>query len=134
MILTAIVNFETAKLLKEKEFESVNSNRLHRSYYNYLGEYRGDVTDYIVAKVGKLDTKPFESVDAPSIGQAVDWLFEEYGIWIIANIDIQDRWYFELFNIKSKRNSEILPDNEYWFNSPTEAYEAAINYCLTNLI
>lgn len=78
-----------------------------------------------------------KGIDMPiktTIADVVMQLYEKHGIWIVVNITITDKWYFELFNLKEKRNGEILPDDEYWFNSPKQAYEAAIEYCLTKLI
>jgi len=71
---------------------------------------------------------------SPTIADVVMWLYKKHEIWIVVNISIQDMWYFELFNLKTKRNSEILTDDEYWLNSPTEAYSEAILYTLKNLI
>jgi hypothetical protein len=132
MILTAVVDFETAKLLRDKEFENKNPNKLRRSYYNHLGEYRGDVTEYLRALVRKEDTKPFESVDAPTIGQVVDWLFEEHGIWITVCVIGSDGFGYWLHN---KDRERLNPGNQggYWL-LPTKAYEAAITHCLEQLI
>ncbi len=126
MILSAAVDFETAKLLRDKEFENTTPNKLHRSYYNHLGEYRGDVSEYIRAKVGGLDTKPFESVDAPTIGQVVDWLFEKHGIWV----EVRKSYLLDKF-VSVTKNPRVELSSE---DSPKEAYEAAITYCLEELI
>ena len=126
MILTAIVDFETAKLLKDKEFENKNPNKLHKSYYNHLGEYRGDVTEYLRALVRKEDAKPFESVDAPTIGQVVDWLFEEHGIWI----EVRKSYLLDKF-VAVTKNPRVELSSE---DTPKEAYESAITYCLEKLI
>jgi hypothetical protein len=126
MILTAVVNFETAKLLRDKEFENKNPNKLRRSYYNHLGEYRGDVTEYIRAKVCGSDTKPFESVDAPTIGQVVDWLFEEHGIWI----EVRKSYLLDKF-VAVTKNPRVELSSE---DTPIKAYEAAITHCLEKLI
>lgn len=134
MILSAPVSFKLAKLLKRKRYKNTTPNKLSRPYYNHLGVLNGDMTEYITAYIAKKNTKHLLSIDAPTIGEIVDWLFEEYKIWIIINIDIRNRWYFELYNLKDKRNAEILIDNEYYFNSPIKSYEAAITYCLNKLI
>jgi hypothetical protein len=51
-------------------------------------------------------------------------------------VSIDGTWYFELFNLKDKRNAEIEIPYEItgYHNSPEEAYEAAIEYTLENLI
>jgi len=126
MILAATVDFETSKLLRDKEFENTTPHRLYRSYYNHLGEYRGDVSEYIRARVGGLDTKPFESVDAPTIGQVVDWLYEKHGIWV--TVDFNSKVWYQIINID---NNRII---QGFHPSPKVSYEAAINHCLTKLI
>lgn len=78
-----------------------------------------------------------KGIDTPvrtTIADVVMILYRDYGIWIIVNIAIDNKWYFELFNLKDKRNAEILPEDEYWYNSPIEVYEASILYTLKNLI
>ena len=126
MILSAVVDFETSKLLRDKEFENTTPNKLRRSYYNHLGEYRGDVSEYIRARVGGLDTKPFESVDAPTIGQVVDWLYEKHGIWV----EVRKSYLLDKF-VAVTKNPRVELSSEA---SPKEAYEAAITYCLTEII
>lgn len=62
------------------------------------------------------------------------WLYEKHGIWIVVNLDLVGRWYYDTYTIK-----DGLPNHNTYkkierFNSPTEAYEAAIIYTLKNLI
>jgi hypothetical protein len=61
------------------------------------------------------------------------WLCEEYGIWTVVNVNIMGSWYFEHFDLKEKRNAQFKPTDTH-YDSLTEAYEAAITYCLNNLI
>jgi hypothetical protein len=116
------VSFPIAKLLKEKGFDK----RAEKRYGTQSGILYND------AVINDLEDTVFTA--APTIAEVVMWLYKKHEIWIVVNIDIQNRWYFELFNLKDKRNAEILPDDEYWFNTPTEAYEAGIEYVLKNLI
>jgi hypothetical protein len=121
------VNLPIAKLLKEKGFDELVNNYTSERDGNYFSNEKQTISYKNYNEIGG-------SYSRPTIAQVVMWLNEKHGIWVVVNIDIQNRWYFELFNLKDKRNAEILIDDEYWFNLPTEAYEAAIDYVLTNLI
>jgi hypothetical protein len=66
---------------------------------------------------------------------AVEWLRVNHGIWVSVNIAMDDKWYFELYNLKDKRNAEIIIEDENitdFHNSPKEAYSAAFDYILNN--
>lgn len=74
--------------------------------------------------------KEFTIHDKPTIADVIMWLYEKHGIWIYVNI-ATDFGYNETWAWNT-----INPDNKdiNGFNSPTEAYEAAILYTLNNLI
>ena len=68
----------------------------------------------------------------PTISEVVMWLYEKHDIWINVNWNVESgdiikngiKYYFYYFNdIEGNR-----------FQTPTEAYEAAIQYVLNNLI
>jgi hypothetical protein len=118
------INFELAKLLKEKGF---NIPQL----YFYID---GDIS-------WKVDnTRCRNQIEgeyaAPTISEVVMWLYEKHGIWISVidkNTD-QTEWEFQT---SKKGIGLVFSSGQYppkFYNSPTEAYEAAIEYCLTNLI
>lgn len=67
---------------------------------------------------------------APTIAEVVMWIFNKHSIWIYVNI-VADFGYNETWAWNT-----ISPDNKdiNGFNSPTEAYAAAIEYTLNNLI
>lgn len=121
-----LVSFEVAKLLKEAGFDVVTSliymtNReLNPLFENINNLKHSD------------GNNPF--ISAPTQQLAIDWIRVNFDIHILVNIAIDDRWYFESFNLKGKRNAEILTDEEYWFNTPEEAKEAALTYVLQDLI
>jgi hypothetical protein len=99
------VSFEIAKLLKEKGFDGIE-------------------IDYGLNQI--LNLKP-----APTIAEVVMWLYEKHGIWISPQPNepyIDNDWCFTVF--KDLKNNGSLEG----YNSPTEAYEAAINYVLLNLM
>ena len=91
------VTFETAKLAKEKGFFQ-ETNRLEIPYYNYKGEFKGDVSDWRIRKyIRGENTSDIEFVSAPTQSLLAKWLREKHNIHLIAykniNIDGYD-WCF----------------------------------------
>ena len=124
--MTTIVKFELAKLLKEKGY-----NNPTRDCYNVHGlsfsngwcEYIGDDFEFDgLVKANKLRK---EDTLAPTIAEVVIWLYEKHGIWI----SVEQNSF-----IGGGKSSFISNIKRVEYNSPTEAYESAIEYCLTNLI
>ncbi len=86
---------------------------------------------------------------SPTISDVVMWLYEKHGIWIeVSKLDgYQNLFFYTItgsngFNYGHKitviewdddKCDEMGYTNKYK-NSPTEAYEAAIEYTLNNLI
>ena len=67
------------------------------------------------------------------IMQVIMWLYEKHGIWIsVVQNEYLDKFQYTL--IQKKSNSWNIVDNDKLFNSPTEAYEAAIKHCLEKII
>ena len=75
------ISFETAKLAKEKGFYQ-EPNRRKVPYYNYKGEFNGDVTDFLRKYLREEDTSDVESVSAPTQSLLAKWLREKYDIEI----------------------------------------------------
>lgn len=137
------VNFELAKLLKEKGFDvPVRNYYLQKEKGNCLHEgfedsYWGDnrIVNWNKDVIG---IKPFEGfLSVPTIAEVVMWLYEKYGIWISVDVDINGRFRYIIRKYNNNdRAWEVknpISISEY-YNSPTEAYEAAIDYTLNNLI
>ena len=107
------VTFETAKLAKEKGFFQETS-RLEIPYYNYKGEFKGDVSDWRIRKyIRGEDTSDIEFVSAPTQSLLAKWLREEHNIHLIAykniNIDGYDWCYITtdgITNINSYKTYE----------------------------
>lgn len=156
--MRTVINFELAKLLKEKGF-------------NDLCENRFDVNGiYTATKLG-MHLQPnnySDSYAAPHISDVVDWLLEKHKIWIEVAIgkDCNYVWFDYYINssIKPRKDDELGEElieyeddpNEKWLNyettydsmiddkfeimgklnysTPKEAYLAAIEYTLNNLI
>lgn len=112
------ITFEIAKLLKEKRFDERSEPYRYNSY--------GELT-------------LLEGINAPAIADVIMWLYKKHGIWVQASISRYGIFYC---NILKKENIRSLDNPISWetqaqlndFNSPTEAYEAAIEYVLNNLI
>lgn len=134
------VNFELAKLLKEKGFDKP-------TFYYYENEKltepyleNGSSTD-VDFRVDLSDLKEHfnkwsKRVSAPTIAEVVMWLYEKYGIWI----SVQPTSVVGVFQFRTYHNNNGVM-SQHWndsmsknFNSPTEAYEAAIDYVLQKLI
>lgn len=133
------VSFEIAKLLKEKEFNENCSD-----YYTQTGNLNSDGWGDIIYEQGFGSGEPdrmlrFNYSDfnknqketcflCPTIAEVVMWLYEKHEIWI--GVEASDDFTMFCFRVRKKEVSRLSFD----YNSPTEAYEAAIEYTLNNLI
>ena len=129
------VNFEIAKLLKEKE--CVIKPLVLKNETDYVEGYEWDCEDE--NDTVKITEFQFEDHVCyfrylkPTIAEVVMWLYEKHGIWIGVDKSAGFDWW--------KFNIRILKDVGYAYgefgsdyNSPTEAYSAGIEYTLKNLI
>ena len=122
--MNAPVNFEIAKFLKEKEF-----NKPCKLYYKEDKKlYEGTVK--------WINSMSLEMISAPTITDVVMWLYEKHGIWISVVPYNDEELSQTLWENKIIHISDDYNDcSDYTFyHSPTEAYEAAIEYTLNNLI
>ena len=135
MIKEDYVSFETAKLLKEKGF---TENCIMR--YNRVGD--------LVEEAYKFNWN-FQTIDysAPTLQMAMKWLREEYNLFIeiqCYGCEANEKAHFEFSYVISEY---VQFDNKICttvgldekkaksqFKSYEEACEAAIEYCLKNLI
>lgn len=108
--MTEPVNFELAKLLKEKGFGIIK-------YSN-----------------SKNKTKSYR----PTIAETIMWLYKKHKIWIYVHKD--GGWWFPVIENYYDEDDQgtIIEDlsklDRNYFNKQTEAYEKAIEYTLKNLI
>ncbi len=148
------VNFELAKLLKEKGFDKRTTANWwilakdHSENYKKCLPYdeskiffAANETKYsdIVDIDGEKYHNAYHVLSAPTISDVVMWLYEKHGIWISVGIDtVFNKGKFCILLYKNRGLSlEHFPiENDKFspYNSPKEAYEAAIEYTLTNLI
>lgn len=118
------VSFEIAKLLKEKGFDWPTIE-----YYSLSGGiYR--FSEGIAGICGIL------SYPRPTQQMACDWVEKTYGFFIEVSrhIDINGNYhyFYMILDKECKYASSGTHDNNY--PSKYEAVEAALQYCLTNLI
>ena len=130
--MTTTVNFETSKLLKEKEFNIP-------TLYFYLD---GSLKYNHSIKPRNSNVLPGTmDVSAPTIAEVVYWIYSKYDIWISLIPDsssghkLLDRKFsvsIFRFNMNLNVQAEILrkDKNILYFNLPENAFEYAIEYIL----
>jgi hypothetical protein len=132
MITEDYVSFETAKLLKKKGF-----NYPCRVIYSP----KGIVKHYLKEEVYAHHLKGHKKL-CPTLQMAMKWLREVHKLYVevvpnpfnFEHQDIQDGWGCEVTHL-----SDLSYDGNYEFfqkkySTYEEACEAAIKYCLENLI
>ena len=79
-----------------------------------------------------------KDIDMPvktTITDVVMWLYEKHEIWIDSSFDGGALCFYYVINTSTnKEHANRINSLPIRFNSPTEAYEAAIIYTLKNLI
>ena len=122
------INFETAKLAKEKGFPQ-ETNRLEIPYYNYKGEFKGDVSDWRIRKYLRgEDTSDIEFVSAPTQSLLTKWLREEYNIIVLVDYEGIDGYYYKFYSYKEGNKNYDASDKNY--NTYEEAYEIGLQEAL----
>jgi len=121
MITEDYVSFEIAKLLKEKGFVC---------YYHYYYDKDGD----LLFSGCRVDTGKNEFV-APTLQMAMKWLRDEKGLYI--NVwaepkDFESNDFSTIYRMHVYNGASNSGTRE--FSKYEEACEAAIKYCLENLI
>lgn len=116
------VSFETAKLLKEREFSEP-------TYHDYDEKGRRWFEEVLVCH--NLEG----GIACPTLQMAMKWLREVYN----KSIEIRSQglkgtsigWIVEIYNLINQDEEFHHP---YTFSTYEEACEAAIKYCLENLV
>ena len=115
------VSFEIAKLLKEKGFDETA-----QKWYSTEGSCYYE--DEFINSRGSV---PSYCCEAPTISDVVMWLHKEHKnihIWISVDLEnYTDTWFYTI----SHNKSEVVFGN---YSGPIEAYEAAIEHVLNNMI
>jgi hypothetical protein len=120
-IIEDYVSFETAKLLIKKGFD-------------YSAEYESYYT--LGGTIVYFKDNPQDINIAPRITlqMAMKWLREIHDIFIKLEFDVDEdiQWHPSLALIKG--NKYIHTNELQWYDTYEQACEAAIKYCLKNLI
>lgn len=146
MSMNTLVSYPIAKMLKEKGFDLAtrhyyecalkSQKHKHDGYSGPFGWKKGELnlqTGYFLNNNATDFTSEgmWYSCSAPTIAEVVMWLYEKHGIWVsVVVIPFEKHFMFEysISNVKECLNQDGV------FNSPTEAYEIAIEYTLNKLI
>jgi hypothetical protein len=127
------LNFELSKLLKGKGFDSKCSHYYIDDFQNFKHDGKlyktglpNDIENENILQFVKRTKQP-HLCNAPTISQVVMWLYDKYDIWISVDSDADKTFYHTI-----SFDHHISEGLNY--NTPTEAYEAAIEYTLKNLI
>ena len=143
MITEDYVSFETAKLLKEKGFnEPTNEFFDGQKGLSKEKEIYGGVPDFGECCWNEdpfvhMGFPKFKTFAKPSIAQVIKWLREVHKIFIEISYDsheFENAPYFSL--ITNMNTNDYFKGHNLPGEKPTyeEACEAAIKYCLENLI
>ena len=128
MITEDYVSFEVAKLLKEKGFDWNTDKQFNSD--KIVGDY--NITDR--------SRYPERYLDAPALQMAMKWLREVHHLHCNIGYD-NVNWYWDVQTVckpvTEETSPKILPAIAtigFTYNTYEEACEAAIKYCLENLI
>lgn len=128
MITEDYVSFEVAKLLKEKGFEG-DINAYYHIWDN--GNRVCSVREFTHSEA------PYLYIPAPTHQMALKWLREVYHIFIFIDYVIPTKlsfeYTYEIYNMINGRSMAVSAFRDD-YETYEEAVEAAIKYCLTNLI
>ena len=136
------VTFEQAKLLKEKGFNMDIKSNL---YQTEKAVYKENEKLIINQNSRGGSICMFEGIyAAPEQHQVIEWLRINHGINVlpIENYrypdNIIERWKYQIVNNQEKDrdifNKKFYIESDFEFNSPQEAYSAAFDYILAELI
>ena len=132
MITEDYVSFEMAKLLKEKGF----NEKTYRCYNLCTEEHELSDTDDIALNNWELDN---DGVAAPTLQMAMKWLREKCYCHIVidytfkADANLSEEYVSYCYSVENAKTYVQCTYNE-WYSTYEEACDAAIKYCLENLI
>lgn len=159
VIKPTYVTFEQAKLLKEKGFDihmshyyfedsEFKEHSLKGSNGYYGDEYEVHLSQFnenwnnkwLTKKSGdrcfgcSKDRGYFETYSAPEQWQVVEWLRINHGIWVdvFPHSQLESWWCAQIYKGNNIKDFKDSPYKGY--KTPQEAYSAAIDYILKELI
>lgn len=122
MGLNKIVDFTTAKLLKEKRYNEQT-----------IDIYQDGEILRLKSTISNKEFMTSRNYSAPTIADVAMWLYEKYKIWIQVFI-LNKTFAWKVQDVNTLVITCLYAQQDKGYNSPTEAYEAAIEYTLNNLI
>ena len=126
------VSFETAKLLKEKGFDGVLP-------FIYVDTEKSDREVHLTDTLCNYNDDHIKDViSAPTHQMAMRWLRESHNLYIEPYVvknynDNKLEYTYSIQDLDFNGSDDGIDCCKDW-NSPEEACEAAIKYCLENLI
>ena len=138
------ISFEIAKLLKENGFNeeteyvfSNNGELLRLSHFGIKNLTNADCNDY---HTWKLSIEGVASIiSAPTLQMAMKWLRKVHKIHITigyaykADANLTDDYVSYCFEAENAKTLISYAQNE-WYDTYEQACEAAVKYCLENMI
>lgn len=136
MITEDYVSFETAKLLKEKGYNGPSVFYDEEDAYRWNSENFIEVPNPNYDPLMPFDTETFrECLPHVTLAMAMKWLREVHHIFISISFHYdkfnQPYYFYKIANIGKKEDWNIEKSEHI---TVEEAAEAAIKYCLENLI
>ncbi len=110
------ISFEQAKWLDEKGFDLPCDSFYHNGNFN--NDSLGRTASGVI-------------YEAPEQWQVVEWLRVNHDIWVSVNVTI-NMWFYSIHTPSTGKAIISTSDNHY--NTPQEAYSAAFDYVLKELI
>lgn len=129
MITEDYVSFETAKLLKEKGFDESCYREYHEANNGYEFGFSAGQTNSMWDD--EFEYFGVQNYAAPTLQMAMKWLREVYKLHITVYSCSQESWAYII-----TKPHQTLENGAYAgdYASCEEACEAAVKYCLKNLI
>lgn len=145
MVTENYVSFEIAKLLNEKGFDAECHSHYYPCHYpdgsiQYHRDKSAQSRDKIWYNVYSLKNLPKDHYLAPTLQMAMKWLREEKHYYIQVMLDgwaCGDHSGYYVVIQKTDSDFEMMLSDavdEVFYQTYEEACEAAIKYCLENLI
>ena len=129
MLTEQYCSYEVAKLLKEKGFPISEYSGIYTNKDNLCSTDVG-----MMSYLSKEDYIHFEDFFIPTITHqmAMAWLREIHNLWCEISWEGKGLWFVDVFSLIDE---EYIPGSIiHEVKSYEEAVEAAIKYCLENLI
>lgn len=137
------VSFEIAKELKEKGFDEKCSHYYINDFQNFKHDGKlyktslpNDWDNENIFQYVKRTNQP-HLCNAPTIAEVVMWVHKEKGLWVnvmYMGFELKYSWSIDMITTSGSDWDSYGEEGDICYKSPIEAYEAAIEYTLKNLI